>query len=309
MARTISRALLIGRPRLDSTIGDTRRVAILRLVYLAAGTNDALHAQARYAVLSALAWGDGEQSIHLHTDAPEQYSLLAEMAPGQIAIHTIASVDPGKIFETKLSVIHDCARQFSGDAVLFCDADTFFVRLYQNLCARLFAGELMMHRCEYDIASHPTPQMRKFRRALRSAGLREESGWGAMWNSGVVGLPPGHAHIVDAARNTYARLTPHTKKKYLAEQYCLSQSISQSGQVASAEGWIFHYWYQKAAYTQAIQDRLNQWGGKSFAQILASIRADRLVLPAPAAKLHWWEKFLTRTGLRENPPEIRGLPK
>jgi len=306
MARTISRALLIGRPRLDSTIGDTKRVAILRLVYLAAGTSDALHTQALYAMLSALAWGDGKQLIHLHTDAPERYRSLAEMAHGQIALHAIANVEPGRIFETKLSVIHDCTQRFSADAVLFCDADTFFVQPYEDLRNRILGGDFFLHRREYDVASHPTPQMRKFRRSLRRAGLGEH---GAMWNSGVAGLPPGQSHVLDEAFMTFARLTPHTKKKYLAEQYCLSRAISDAGQVSPAEDWSFHYWYQKAGYTQAIQDRLNQWEGKSLAQIVAGIKADRIVLPAPAAKLHWWEKLLTSTGLRERPPEIRGLPK
>jgi hypothetical protein len=289
-------------------IGDTRRVAKLRILYLAVGPHEALHAQARYAMLSALAWGDGEELIHLHTDSPERYQSLVELAPRRIAIERAEMTAPNSIFEFKLSIIQQTARQFHDDAILFCDADTFFTRPYADLSARILGGDLIMHRREYDVAAHPTPQMRKFRHALRNAGLAGATTDAAMWNSGVAGLPPGNAEIVENALRTFARLSPHTKKQYLAEQYSLSRSLASRGPITPAENWIFHYWYQKAEYTHAINQRMEQWSDKSLAQISAELQTSRIALLAPPQKLHWWEEALVRTGLRTRPPEIRGLP-
>jgi hypothetical protein len=288
------------------------------LVYLAVGNNPALHAQAAYAMLSALAFkGEAPVEIHLFTDVARESTDVAGLSPllkDQITLDSlpparIASLVPGAYdpYRLKLAVLREIALRFPSDASIFCDADTFFLAPYASLLDRITGGARVLHRLEYNIGAHPTPQMKKFRRALHAAGLNNSAQ--AMWNSGVIGLPPHSAPLLDAALETLADLSPHTPKKYLAEQFSISRALSEQSPPQPAEDFLFHYWFQKADYTRAIQDRLAAWQQITLAEACARLRVNPLQLPAPPQKLHWWERALIAAHLRRRPEEIRGLPR
>ncbi len=289
------------------------------LVYLAVGNNPGLHAQAAYSMLSALAFKDSASAeLHFFTDvavksadAADTYSLLLNhvtldsLSPVRIAALVPGPYDP---YRLKLSVLREIAQRFPSDASVFLDADTFFLAPYAPLLDRISSGARVLHRREYDIATHPTPQMAKFRRALRAAGLSSDHA-PQMWNSGVIGLPPHSAWLLDDALKTLAQLSPHTSKEYLAEQFSISRALSQQYPPQSAEDFLFHYWYQKADYTRAIRERLSTWQSLPLAEACAQLRNNPLHLPAPPQRLHWWERALISGRLRRRPQEIRGLPR
>jgi hypothetical protein len=229
---------------------------------------------------------------------------LDSLSPARIASLVPGAYDP---YRLKLAVLREIALRFPADACIFLDADTFFLKPYAPLLDRITGGARVLHRHEYNIANHPTPQMRKFRRALRAAGLADTMP--AMWNSGVIGLPPHSAPLLDTALATLANLSPHTRKKYLAEQFSISRALSQQSPPLPAEDFIFHYWYQKADYTSAIEKRLATWQSLSLDAACAKLRENPLQLRAPRQKLHWWEHALIRVGLRRRPEDPRGLPQ
>lgn len=282
-------------------------------VIVAYGGHPNLRSQANYALLSAMAFGgDPPPTFTIYTDSPEWFASFTSWtrvepldAP-RIATLTGGSGDP---YHLKLAAIRDAAMRSPQTPVLFCDADTFFTAPYSPLAQRLHAADRVMHRREYAIATHPTSQMRKFRRALRHAGLQETLSGLFMWNSGVIGLPAGSAHVVDEALAILQRLAPHTKKKYLAEQFSISLAMQTGATVATADDFVFHYWYQKAEYTRAIQQRLDAWRDWSIADKIAALRAQPLALPYRRQKLHWWEKAMIGVGLQDRPADARGLPK
>ncbi len=151
------------------------------LVYLAVGNNPALHAQAAYAMLSALAFkGDAPVEIHLFTDvardstdvardlsdaATDAPAILSDTFPlgpllqDQITLDSlpparIASLVPGAYdpYRLKLAVLREIALRFPADASIFCDADTFFLAPYAPLLDRITGGARVLHRHEYNIA-------------------------------------------------------------------------------------------------------------------------------------------------------------
>lgn len=282
-----------------------------QLVLVAYGGNPHLVPQATYAVLSALAYKeDAAVEISIYTDAPEHFSwLTGHLRIEQLTRERMAGLAPGAAgpYYLKLAAIQETASRFPGDAVLFCDADTYFVTPFAPLLALIASGRRMMHRREYDVAAHPTNQMRKFRHVLRRAGLREGTNGLFMWNSGVIGLPLGSAGVLDEALSILNRLVPHTPKKFLAEQFSISLAMQAGASVVSAEEYVFHYWYQKPDYTRAIRERLQAWHNWPLEKQLSALREQPLVLPAPPQKLHWWEIALIGAGLRDRPADIRGL--
>jgi hypothetical protein len=166
----------------------------------------------------------------------------------------------------------------------------------------------VLHRREYSVSEHPTPQMKKFRAALSAAQLPQLFHKASMWNSGVVGLPPYTSSAVAQAQETFEALCLHTRKRYLAEQFSLSLAFAESGGPMAAEDWVFHYWYQKAAYTQAIEEFFSSRATLPLEELLDCVRGRRIALEPPPQKLHWWERALIAAGTRPAPEDIRGLP-
>jgi hypothetical protein len=282
-------------------------------VIVAYGEHPNLRLQSTYALLSALAFGgDVPPAFTIYTDAPEWFAPFANFThiefldAARIANLTGGTNDP---YHLKLAAIRDAAARTPETPALFIDADTFFTQPYAALVQRLHAGERILHRREYAVATHPTSQMRKFRRSLRAANLQDTLSFLSMWNSGVVGLPSGPAVVLDEALAILHRLAPHTKKKYLAEQFSLSLAMTTGAPVIPAEEFVFHYWFQKDDYTRAIQQRLDAWKEFPLADQLAALRAQPLVLAASPQKLHWWERAIIATGLRDRPADARGLPR
>jgi hypothetical protein len=116
------------------------------LVYLAVGNNPALHAQAAYAMLSALAFrGDASVEIHLFTDVAGLSPLLQDqitldsLPPTRIASLVPGAYDP---YRLKLAVLREIALRFPSDASIFCDADTFFLAPYASLLDRAANEEI-----------------------------------------------------------------------------------------------------------------------------------------------------------------------
>jgi hypothetical protein len=281
------------------------------LVYLASGTNSFLDAQAAYAMLSALAFkGDATIEIHFFTDASELHPLLQDHVTLEfLSSERSAALVPGSFdpYRLKLAVLREIAQRYSSEACMFLDADTFFFQPYAPLLDRLSDDAGVLHRREYTITTHPTPQMRKFERALRAAAFNPDNSF-AMWNSGVIGLPANSLPLLDEAFKTLERLSPHTRKKYLVEQFSITYAMCLHGQPEPAEEFVFHYWYQKSDYTAAIQKQLAAWQDLSLDAACSRLRENPLRLRAPRQKLHWWERALINAGLRRRPEEIRGLP-
>jgi hypothetical protein len=275
------------------------------LVYVAYGRRDVL-TQAHYAVLSALAFrGQADIAVHLFTDAPEIFGTLADA----VVLHPFSADDiqslrgPGDYpFRVKIAVLARMAQQHPERALIFADADTFFFAPIERLLARVAPGRAALHRREYDVATFPTLQVRKFRARMRRLAPEVEL-QGAMWNSGVVGVSPAQFGVFADMLRVIDKVSPHYRKA-LAEQYAVSYFLQEAATVEACDDVVFHYWYQKDDYQREIESRLAHWRTLPLEQALAELRQQRIVLPPPPRKVRWWERRLHR-----RLPDFRGLPE
>jgi hypothetical protein len=255
----------------------------LRLVLQAYGRED-IKAQALYAVWSALAWSDGVPlEVHVYTDDAAWLAPLGErVRPRLLTPEEIRAWRGPRDFvhRLKAEMIRDVVRRHPGGKLLYVDGDVSFRSSPAVVFDRIGPGRAVLHVREYDIASHPTKQLRRFRRRMRGVTFRGrpvELGH-AMWNAGAVGLDGSHYALLDewlAMIDEVYEQWPY----WIHEQWALSQLLERAGAVSPADDVIFHYWAQKEEAVAAIGPQLELLRTLPFDEALARVRAAPLRLP------------------------------
>ena len=266
------------------------------LIYLACGL-PAVRVQALYAAYSALAWREAlDVKVHVYSDAPEFFAPLA----GSIAVHELSADKlrawrgPGDYpFRIKIAALRAAAREHAEERVLFADSDTFFFAGMTPVFARIGADSAVLHRREYPVLSHPTGQLRRFRKRMSKSHFRGSAiDLNAdMWNSGAIGLHPRHFHLLDTVLAFIDTISPRYKKQ-LVEQYAVAYFLQKNAQLHACDDVLFHYWQQKSGYQQAIEQRLQRWRSLRVEDATRELRRERIVLP-PYQPRHGWIRRLS----------------
>jgi hypothetical protein len=266
----------------------------LRLVTQAYGRED-IKEQALYAAWSAVAWGEGlPLDVHVYTD---DAAFLAPLA-GRVQARVLS---PGEIrawrgphdfvHRLKAEMIRDMVRRFPDGKLLYVDADVAFRAPLAAVFDRIGPASAVLHVREYDVLTHPTKQLRRFRRRMRKIifrGRPVELAHG-MWNAGAVGLDAAHFPLVDEWLALVDEVYPQWPY-WIHEQWAISQLLERAGKVSPAEDVAFHYWAQKDEALRRIRAELEVLRARPLAEALAHLRAHPLVLPPPVRR---------RTTLRE----------
>lgn len=259
-----------------------------RLVLQAYGRED-IKAQALYAIWTALAFGDGAPlEVHVYTDDAGWLAPLGErVRPRLLAPEEIrAWRGPGDfVHRLKAEMIRDMVRRFPDGKLLYVDGDVAFRASPAAVFERIGPGRGVLHVREYDIATHPTAQLRRFRRRMRSATFRGrpvELGQ-AMWNAGAVGLDASHYPLVDEWLALVDEVYAHWPY-WIHEQWAISRLLQDAGTVSPADDVIFHYWAQKDDAVAAIRPELALLAARPLAEALAHARAHPLRLPPPVRR-------------------------
>jgi hypothetical protein len=279
------------------------------IVYLACGHRN-VRIQALYAAYSALAWKAGlELAIHVYTDAPAAFQPLA----GHVQIHELTADKvrswrgPGDYpFRIKIAALAEAAREHAEERVLFADSDTFFFAPIAPVFARIGPGNAVLQRREYAVLTHPTGQLRRFRRRMRKFRFRGSAIDlnAEMWNSGAIGLHSSQFHLLQTALAFIDTVSPHYKKQ-LVEQYAVAYFLQKNAQVHACDDVMFHYWAQKPEYQAAIEPRLQKWRSMPLSGALSELRAERILLP-PYRPQHGWVRRLGDRLLRRKELQITG---
>lgn len=257
---------------------------MLRLLYIAYGRED-IRDQALYGAMTALAHAGGlPLAVHVFTDAPDAFALLA----GRLEVHPATEADiaawkgPGGFpLRAKPAVLAAFVRRFPSDPVLLADADTFFVGDVARVAERLRPGAAVLWEREYAIAASESALMHRFRRRLRGARFR-----GApvdlavdMWNSGAVGLHPAQFALVDDWLAFVDALYPATRR-WILEQFAASWVLQKAGVALSpCDDVLVHYWFDKAGHGAAVRAALDRARALPLDDALAAIRASPIDLP------------------------------
>lgn len=279
------------------------------LIYLACGHRN-VRVQALYAAYSALAWkGDLPLAIHVYTDVPADFQPLA----GHLEIHELslekvrAWRGPGDYpFRIKIAALAEAAREHTEERVLFADSDTFFFAGIAPAFAHIGPGTAVLQRKEYAVLTHPTGQLRRFRKRMRKFRFRGSAMDlnADMWNSGAIGLHPSQFHLLQTVLAFIDAVSPHYRKQ-LVEQYAVAYYLQKNAKVHACDDVLFHYWAQKPEYQAAIEPRLEKWRSMPLSDALAELRAQRIVLP-PYHPQHGWVRRLSDRLLHRNEAEVIG---
>lgn len=261
------------------------------LVYLASGREEFI-TQALYSVWTALAWrGAPPLSIHVFTDRPERFAQLDPIVEPVLLDAARAREWRGPwdfVYRMKAKVVEDVARRFPGDALMFVDADTFWIGEVANAFARIGERSAVMHQREYHVGTHDTMQMRRFRRRMGRARFRGQpidvQAW--MWNSGALGLSPGHFDLLPQWIAFMDEVHPANRKP-IVEQFSIGWLLQRRLDLISpCDDLLFHYFDDKDRHLAAISGLLPVLASRPRDEALAFLRERpiRIEGPPPSAR-------------------------
>jgi hypothetical protein len=232
----------------------------VRLVTLAYG-GEPVRTQALYCAWSAVAWTEGlPLSVHVYTDEPAAFASLA----GRIEVEPItmerirAWRGPDDfVHRQKTELVRDVAARFPGDRLLYVDSDTFFTGPVGRAAERIAPGRSVLHVREFHVATHRTSQMRKFRRAMEGVTFRGRPVDLAcdMWNAGALGLDPAEFRLLPEWLEMIDAVYPRVPR-FFVEQFAISLLLQRETVIAPIDDVLFHYWFQKDEYTEALRRAL-----------------------------------------------------
>jgi hypothetical protein len=280
----------------------------VHIVLQAYGT-DEIRVQGLYAAWSALAHaGDLPLSVHVYTDDATPFAPLAGAVDVRVLSRDEIRAWRGPLDFThrlKAIMIREMCARFPEEKLLYLDADVFFVSAVAPVFERITETSSVMHEREYPVATHPTAQMRKFRKHLGRLTFRGRPVdlGGDMWNAGAVGLHPSRFGLVDDWIAFIDELYPQYQRG-LVEQYGVGIHLQRATTVSPCQAEVFHYWAQKDEYVAAIRRELEVLGTRPLAEANAHLRANRITLPPKPRKEHGrslMERLRRAVGIRREP--------
>ncbi len=224
---------------------------MLHYLYLDYGGRAQYRRELKYSLISlrqALA-GAVDARIAVYTDAPAVYASwpveVVDIA-GRISDWSGQGIYPHRI---KPAVVLDALRRFAGP-VCFLDSDSivrpgFHAEVADKLAPKeVFATvkcSVVMNRFEL---MNPFPPLRGFRTVLPHMGSYHydlEQSW--MFNSGLIGVSPGHEPLLEDTLAFIDALIGRAKKFPTIEQFALSEVCRLNQTPVSEVTQTFtHYW-------------------------------------------------------------------
>jgi hypothetical protein len=145
-------------------------------------------------------------------------------------------------------------------AIALIDADVVAKEPLASFHDRLHGGDAFMHKREYDFGRSNRRGNRELWDQVRQ---RTFGGWqvqagDAMWNSGVLAAPASDRALFDQMLHFYDALGAAGVRHFAGEQLVEGVVLGRTGRLHPAAQWFTHYWGNKAAYTAAIEARLDE---------------------------------------------------
>jgi hypothetical protein len=188
-------------------------------------------------------------------------------------------------------------------AVALLDADVLAHAPLGEFVSRLDAGELFMHKREYDLGRSGRSGNRRLWTSVagKTFGawqLREED---AMWNSGVLAARAEDRPLIDDALQLYDAMGEAGVRHFATEQLVDGVVFGRTGRLRPADEWFTHYWGNRRGYDAEIARRLADafLEGLSVKEAAARYRGAPVELP-PEVRPTRGQK-LQRWWLRRSP--------
>src|SRR5215831_2779715 len=217
------------------------------LLYLSYGQGPHVD-QLVYAVLSALDMLGRESSsyrIIVYTDNP--------VVLGDLPVH-IETLDSKRLDDwagpfgfnhrRKIFAIKEALQKFGGRLV-YCDADTYFLKHPHKIFARIRPGHTVMHIREGHLYDSHAGDVANF---LKDHDLRNRAGrrWNItpdtpIFNAGVIGLHEADISLLDEVLHLTDQIYPHVRI-HTIEQFAFSGCFQQCTKLRQSYDVVHHYW-------------------------------------------------------------------
>jgi hypothetical protein len=232
---------------------------MVRYVTLAYGDLPGVYRQSLMLLLSLVAYAPEPYEIVVATDRPEYFVWFGTRV--EIAYLDRALLDgwggaDSFSMRQKLAVMRTAWPE--GGAIAFLDSDVLARQHLDSFVERLKAGDLFMHKHEYDLGRSPRRGNRELWEQLRGRtfGAWEVREGDAMWNSGVLAAPASDRPLFDRALQLYDDMAAAGIRHFATEQLVEGVVLGRTERLRAADPWFVHYWGNKAGYDAEISRRL-----------------------------------------------------
>jgi hypothetical protein len=272
---------------------------MIRYTTLAYGDAPGVYRQSVMLLVSLLAYAPDPYELVVATDRPEHFVWFGTRVEIEYLDTTLLNAwrgaDPFSMRQ-KLALIR--AAWPERGAIVLLDADVLVRGDLSPFVRRLLAGELFMHKHEYDIGR---TRRAGNRRLWASLAKRRFGDWtfrpgDGMWNSGVLAAPVQDRPLLDQALELYDTLGASGVRHFATEQLVEGVVLGRTGRLHAAEPWFTHYWGNRRGYDAEIARRLADafLEGLTVKEAASRYRQQPIELPAEvrptrSEKLRrWW---------------------
>jgi len=205
-------------------------------------------------VFSALsAWrrnhADRDVSLLIYTDRPDDFAgvpvELRAIGDDDLQEWQPAGAYPRRC---KTAVVRDAVRTLNHPVALV-DSDTWFRRSPHQILDRVVPGRVALHLDEGPLATTNCPVKLEFLADVRNRTFRDSRGVPiavgrrpGMWNSGVTGIHPADASLLDDALVFLDQLWHAYPAGFFLEQFALSTVVGHAARPQSTADVVYHYW-------------------------------------------------------------------
>lgn len=250
---------------------------MLNYLYLDYGGKPQYRAELKYSLISLRAELDpGKARIVIATDAPAAYRAWP-VAVMDIGARIPAWSGGGLYFHRIKPALVKSALEERGEPVLFLDSDSIVRPGFHAEVEEKMADAVVMNCFE---KPNPLPPLKGFRTMLPHLGAyRYDVAHSWMYNSGLIGMKPGHLPLLDDTLAMIDALIGRAKKFPNIEQFALSEVLRLSQTpLAEVRDSFLHYWQGRRRIYMA-------------AQIAKSLSPDwnDLTPPSRWAEMNYWK--------------------
>ncbi len=233
----------------------------MNLLFVNWGAKLGPHIQCAFSILTAFKYAHCFEDYFVVTDCPEYYRFFGD----RVKVIPVSSEqlkewtgEENYMFNIKIKGIAHFNQLYPEKPILFVDSDTFFYNNPERLKRLLEEKKTIMHLNEGSFRSY----VQRSRTAQRIFPILKKLDLGkykitedtCMFNSGVLGLPPGEnlQHQIKEVLDLTEVLSKSNLKIHFQEQLAFSLVLQDNYELHTASDCVGHYWGNKQVWENEI---------------------------------------------------------
>jgi hypothetical protein len=263
-------------------------------LYLVFGSNTNNHVMTNFSILSLKKQAPANCRFVVYTDKPDHYKFLSSFVETRKLDEKTLADWQGKqsfVWRIKLMAMLDSAEKDTGHLV-YMDSDTFALGKLSSMIERLDEGNCLMYSKEGTLAEIKVPSRRLIWKQTKDRifGDMTVNDTSTIWNAGVVGINEFfRLELITRALASTDQMCEQEIERIHIEQLSLSQALSATRKLESADPWIVHYWNEKEDLTRNIHLFLSN----------VLLRQHSIEKAMALIDVNHWRDFLTKTEKRK----------